>query len=85
MEYQKNQKCTQCGTPDEFSDETLCHTCIESWRATLELKAFIKGKEEGQMLGLKAGLEVAKDIAKREGFEFSFPDPETIKLEKDSP
>ena len=35
------------------------------------------------MVGLKSGLEVAKDVAKREGFEFSFPNPEDIKVEKE--
>ena len=40
-------------------------------------------KDEQRMLGLKAGLEVAKDIMKKEGYDFQFPDPETIKIEQD--
>lgn len=42
-----------------------------------------KWKQEGWMLGLKAGLEVAKDICKKEGYEFSFPNPGDIKIVKD--
>ncbi len=36
------------------------------------------------MLGLKSGLEVAKDVMKRHGYDFEFPDPEEIKIEQDA-
>ena len=48
--YKKLQPCTQCGKPDEFSDETLCHTCIESWRAALEKKAYDKALDDVENL-----------------------------------
>jgi len=40
--------------------------------------------EEGRMLGLKMGLEVAKDVMKREGYDLTFPNPESIIVEEDS-
>ena len=38
MAFEKNQKCTNCGQPDSFSDETMCHACIAKWRDALILK-----------------------------------------------
>ncbi len=38
MVLEKGHKCTNCGEPDEFSDETLCHSCIEKWRSVLITK-----------------------------------------------
>ena len=72
----KGKPCTNCGMPDDYSDETLCHTCIRKWK--------LKIIERERMIGIKAGLEVAKDVMRREGYEFSFPNPEDIKLEEDS-
>lgn len=48
-----------------------------------EMEVYFLGVEDGQMIGLKAGFEVANDIAKREGYKFSFPDPEKIKIKLD--
>ena len=38
MVFEKGQKCTNCGKPDEFSDETLCGKCIAKWKDALILK-----------------------------------------------
>lgn len=51
---------------------------VEEWR-----KKVVEILNKQRMLGLKAGLEVAKDICKREGYEFSFPDPEKIRIERE--
>lgn len=48
----------------------------------LHLKS-AKSYEDGFYDGLKIGLQVAKDVCKREGYEFSFPDPESIRISKD--
>jgi len=45
-------------------------------------KAFAKGYEKGQLEGIKFGLEVAKKVCEREGYELTFPDPTKIKVEK---
>ena len=50
---------------------------------SLLISKSVNAFEEGRMLGLKMGLEVAKDVMKREGYDFTFPDPESIKYEKD--
>ncbi len=49
------------------------------------IKAYEEGYKDGQILGVKSGLEVAKAVCKREGYEFTFPDPESIKIEKEEP
>jgi NMD protein affecting ribosome stability and mRNA decay len=38
MDFEKGQKCTNCGEPDEFSDETMCHECIDKWKNSLIVK-----------------------------------------------
>jgi len=38
MKFDKGQKCTNCGEPDEFSDETMCHECIDKWKDVLITK-----------------------------------------------
>lgn len=43
MGFKKQQLCTNCDKPDEFSDETLCHDCIELWKKVLEKRAYDKG------------------------------------------
>jgi len=40
-------------------------------------------RDEARMIGLKMGLEVAKDTMKIEGYDFQFPDPESIKIQQD--
>ena len=46
MVFEKEQKCTNCGEPDEFSDETLCGKCIGKWKLSLYKK------ERDRILGL---------------------------------
>lgn len=50
---------------------------VEEWR-----KKVVKILENERILGIKAGLEVAKDVAKRYGYQFDFPDPEKIKIQE---
>ena len=60
-----------------------CTGCGYTLSAKICLDCVDKVMGEQRMLGVKAGLEVAKDIMKREGYDFQFPDPESIKIEKD--
>ncbi len=34
----KNQPCKICKKPDDYSEETICHECIEKWKEKLEEK-----------------------------------------------
>lgn len=52
---------------------------VEKWR-----KKVVEILNKERMLGLKSGLEVAKDIMRREGYDFQFPDPESIKIQEDA-
>lgn len=47
MVFKKGQKCTNCGEPDKFSDETLCGKCIGKWKLNLYKK------ERDRILGLR--------------------------------
>jgi len=38
MDFEKGQICTNCGEPDEFSDETMCRVCIDKWKEVLRIK-----------------------------------------------
>lgn len=44
--FEKGQECTLCGKPDKFSDETMCHACINKWKLSLYKK------ERDRILGL---------------------------------
>jgi len=61
-------------------DLKMCEKCYKEYNDHCDIRE--EGfRQDGQFLGLKMGLEVAKDVAKKQGYEFSFPNPEDIKIE----
>ena len=68
------QDCVRVGGIDEEGFKILIAKSTKSYQ---------EGFAKGQTLGIKTGLEVAKAVCKREGYEFTFPDPESIKIEEE--
>lgn len=68
---------------DLWSNSCVRLSNMDSKEATVLIANSQKAFESGWRVGLKVGLEIAKDVMKREGYEFTFPNPEDIMLESD--
>ena len=59
----KGQLCTICKKQDDYSDETICHNCIEKWKKKLEQKERLRiikllfPDEESRAYGIKLTYE----------------------------